>query len=77
MTFHPTAIAMLYSYGLLPLLLFATNSHQFHLNTVLEIPIKPMQWSEYCIHTPHRILSQIGCMYLVPNSTSPPIQTGT
>lgn len=62
--------------SLLLLILFATNSHQFHLNTAFKIPLKQLQPNEHCIHSPHRILGQIGCMNLIPNSTSTPVQTG-
>jgi hypothetical protein len=75
MTLQP--IGMFNSYCLLPLILFATNSHQFHLNTAFKIPLKQLKSNEHCIHSPHRILGQIGCMNLIPNSTSAPVQTGT
>ncbi len=77
MTLQPINTGMFNSYCLLLFILFATNSHQFHLNTAFKIPLKQLKSNEHCIHSPHRILGQIGCMNLIPNSTSAPVQTGT
>jgi hypothetical protein len=63
---------------LLPLL-FAISQppvYQHHLTHTLAFPSVPQETGFRRIHSPHRVLREVGGLALVPNSTTPPVRTG-
>jgi hypothetical protein len=61
--------------GLFPLL-FASN-HIHHWSSICRIPCRSLELEKYFIHSPHRILGEVGSLTLVPNSTALPVRTST